>query len=188
MFDTTRPTKCSNTSRISGDVVLRASLLIFQASVGCNARCVGCISEQLEGEGVASHERMEAAASSEDMAALGARHLADAEESAPGRAMVSFGQGCEGEPLTRAHHIARAIRLMREATPRGSVNINTNGSRPKALALLVEAGLDACRVSLNSARRELYEAYYRPVDYSWESVRETLRVARSTSSLPRRRR
>jgi len=148
------------------------------ASVGCNARCVGCISEQSAGEGVASHERMDAGATSEEMGALGARHLAQAEESAPGRAMVSFGQGCEGEPLTRAHHIARAIRLMRAETPRGSININTNGSRPKALALLVEAGLDACRVSLNSARKELYESYYRPVDYSWGNVRETLRIAR----------
>jgi molybdenum cofactor biosynthesis enzyme MoaA len=92
--------------------------------------------------------------------------------------MISFGQGCEGEPLTRAHHIARAIRLIRERTSRGSININTNGSRPKAMQLLVEAGLDACRVSLNSARTELYEAYYRPVDYGLEEVRETLRIAR----------
>jgi wyosine [tRNA(Phe)-imidazoG37] synthetase (radical SAM superfamily) len=148
------------------------------ASAGCNARCVGCISEQLEGEGIASHERMKTPATSEDMAALGAHHLSRASETAPGRVMISFGQGCEGEPLTRAHHIARAIRMIRGVTPRGSININTNGSRPKALALLAEAGLDACRVSLNSARSELYEAYYRPVDYGWEQVRESLRVAR----------
>jgi pyruvate-formate lyase-activating enzyme len=148
------------------------------ASIGCNAKCVGCISEQLAGEGIASHERMDAPPTSEEMAALGAWHLATAEESAAGRAMVSFGQGCEGEPLTRAHHISSAIRLMRAQTPRGSININTNGSRPKALGLLIEAGLDACRVSLNSARAELYEAYYRPVDYSWKNVRETLRIAR----------
>jgi wyosine [tRNA(Phe)-imidazoG37] synthetase (radical SAM superfamily) len=148
------------------------------ASVGCNAKCVGCISEQLAEEGIASHERMDAPPSSEEMAALGVRHLSMAEESLAGRAMVSFGQGCEGEPLTRAHHISRAIKLMRAETRRGSININTNGSRPKALALLIEAGLDACRVSLNSARQELYEAYYRPVDYSWDSVRETLRIAR----------
>jgi pyruvate-formate lyase-activating enzyme len=148
------------------------------ASAGCNARCVGCISEQLEGEGTASHERMRSPSSAEDMAALGAQHLAHARESAPGRAMISFGQGCEGEPLTRAHHIARAIRLLRAQTSRGSININTNGSRPKAMQLLVDAGLDACRISLNSARRELYEAYYRPVDYGWAEVRETLRIAR----------
>lgn len=148
------------------------------ASVGCNARCIGCISEQIEGEGTASHERMDAAASTDEMAALGVHHLVNAEETATGRAMISFGQGCEGEPLTRAHHIAKAVKAIRSQTARGSININTNGSRPKALALLVEAGLDACRISLNSARKELYEAYYRPVDYSWESVRETLRVAK----------
>jgi molybdenum cofactor biosynthesis enzyme MoaA len=149
------------------------------ASVGCNARCIGCISEQIEGEGTASHERMDGPASTEEMAALGIHHLSTAEETATGRAMISFGQGCEGEPLTRAHHIAKAVKAIREQTDRGSININTNGSRPKALALLVDAGLDACRVSINSARKELYEAYYRPVDYSWESVRETLRIAKN---------
>jgi pyruvate-formate lyase-activating enzyme len=148
------------------------------ASVGCNAKCVGCISEQVEGEGIASHERMDGPPTSEEMAVLGIRHLRAAEESQSGRAMVSFGQGCEGEPLTRGHHIAKAIRLMRAETSRGSININTNGSRPAAMQLLVNAGLDACRVSLNSALKPLYEAYYRPVDYTWERVRETLSVAR----------
>ena len=72
--------------------------------------------------------------------------------------MVSFGQGCEGEPLTRAREIAEAIRGMRAETPRGSININTNGSLPENLALLIDAGLDACRISLNSAHAPLYEA------------------------------
>lgn len=148
------------------------------ASTGCNARCVGCISDQIEGEGIASHERMQTPPTSEEMAAIGAMHLSEADETQAGRAMVSFGQGCEGEPLTRAHHIAKTIRLIREKTPRGSINVNTNAGRPKAMKLLVEAGLDACRVSLNSARKPLYEAYYRPVDYEWEAVRETLAVVR----------
>lgn len=150
------------------------------ASTGCNSRCVGCISEKPEdSETPASHERMDGPPTAEEMAGLGARHLAAATESMAGRAMVSFGQGCEGEPLTRAVQIEKAIRLMRRETARGSININTNGSRPEALQRLIDAGLDACRISLNSARRPLYEAYYRPVDgYTWDDVRDSFRRAR----------
>jgi pyruvate-formate lyase-activating enzyme len=144
------------------------------ASSGCNARCVGCISEQPEDGPPASHQRLGRAPEAEEMARIGIAHLARA----PGRTMVSFGQGCEGEPLTRAREIAQAIRRMREITPRGSININTNGSLPENLALLIDAGLDACRISLNSAHKPLYEAYYQPVQYGWEEVEESIRLAR----------
>lgn len=144
------------------------------ASVMCNARCVGCISEQPPDGPPASHERMDDGPSAEEMAAMGAHHL----ETAEGRAMVSFGQGCEGEPLTRHRAIAQAIRLMRARTPRGSININTNGSLPHALEALFDAGLDAVRVSLNSAVKDLYEAYYQPVKYGWEEVEASIALAR----------
>jgi molybdenum cofactor biosynthesis enzyme MoaA len=108
------------------------------------------------------------------MARIGIEHLS----SAPGRTMVSFGQGCEGEPLTRHREIARAIRLMRAQTPRGSININTNGSLPEALSELIDAGLDACRISLNSAHKPLYEAYYQPIKYGWEEVAESIKLAK----------
>jgi wyosine [tRNA(Phe)-imidazoG37] synthetase (radical SAM superfamily) len=144
------------------------------ASSGCNARCVGCISEQPEEGPPASHQRLARAPEVESMARIGAAHLANA----PGRTMVSFGQGCEGEPLTRARELAEAIRRMRKATSRGSININTNGSLPENLALLIDAGLDACRISLNSAHKPLYEAYYQPVGYGWEEVEESVRLAR----------
>jgi MoaA/NifB/PqqE/SkfB family radical SAM enzyme len=92
--------------------------------------------------------------------------------------MISFGQGCEGEPLTRAHVIADAIRRMREATSRGSINVNTNGSLPESLDLLIEVGLDACRISLNSAHAPLYQAYYRPVRYGFDDVARSIRLAK----------
>jgi len=38
-------------------------------------------------------------------------------------------------------------------TPRGSININSNGSLPENLTMLIDAGLDACRISLNSAQQ-----------------------------------
>jgi MoaA/NifB/PqqE/SkfB family radical SAM enzyme len=145
------------------------------SSAACNARCVGCLSEAEEGLPPPSHERILRAPSAEEMAEVGARHLAGA----TGRAMVSFGQGCEGEPLLRWKEIARAIRLVRERTARGSIQMNTNGSLPRAVAALADAGLDAVRVSTNGASPDLYQAYYRPVKYAFEDVVESMRVARA---------
>jgi pyruvate-formate lyase-activating enzyme len=144
------------------------------ASTACNARCVGCISEQPAGGPPASHERQTAAPLWEDLAAIGGRHLAQAS----GRVMVSFGQGCEGEPLTRKDDLVRAVRAMRRSTARGSINVNTNGSLPDALEALAKVGLDAVRVSLNSAHPELYAAYYQPQGYGFEAVEASLRAAR----------
>ena len=145
------------------------------ASAACNARCVGCLSETAEGMPPSSHDRIQRAPSAEEMAEVGAEHL----ETATGRTMVSFGQGCEGEPLLRWKEIARAIRLTRERTSRGSINVNTNGSMPDALSALAGAGLDAVRISLNSASPDLYSAYYRPVNYTLADVEASMRTAKA---------
>ncbi|MEY2668922.1 MAG: hypothetical protein RJA59_1560 [Pseudomonadota bacterium] len=144
------------------------------ASAACNARCVGCLSESSDGMPPSSHDRILRAPTAEEMAEVGASHLA----TATGRTMVSFGQGCEGEPLLRWKEIARAIRLVRGRTSRGSINVNTNGSLPSALSALADAGLDAVRISLNTASPDLYEAYYRPVRYGLADVERSMRVAR----------
>jgi len=145
------------------------------ASIMCNARCVGCISDQPADGPPASHERMDDPPLAEEMARVGIFHL----ERATGRTMVSFGQGCEGEPLTRWKVIERAIRAMRAATSRGSININTNGSLTEGLDALFAAGLDAVRVSLNSANPSLYAAYYRPIGYDFADVDRSIGVARA---------
>ena len=144
------------------------------ASTGCNARCVGCISQARQGGPPSSMERIREAPLSDELAEVGGSHLSRA----TGRVMVSFGQGCEGEPLTRFKVIAAAVEAMRQKTHRGSVNINTNASRPAALEALFDAGLDALRVSLNSAHPELYAAYYKPVGYSFSDVECSLALAR----------
>lgn len=144
------------------------------ASVMCNAACVGCISDQPADGPPASHDRMEDGPAAEEMGQIGVFHL----ENAPGRTMVSFGQGCEGEPLTRWKQIAGAIHYMRQRTQRGSININTNGSLTVGLSALFDAGLDAIRVSLNSAVKDLYEAYYKPNRYGWEDVEASIALAR----------
>ena len=139
----------------------------------CNAACVGCISEQPDGVIPSPQTRLEFKPSLDEMLELAVPHL----ERAP-RAMVSFGQGCEGEPLLEADRIAEAIRAIRARTARGTLHLNTNGSRPDAVARLCDAGLDSIRVSTNSARPETYDPYYRPRTYRLDDVRETLRLAR----------
>jgi wyosine [tRNA(Phe)-imidazoG37] synthetase (radical SAM superfamily) len=144
------------------------------SSATCNAACVGCLSEQEPGMPPASHERIRRPPTAEEMAEVAAEHLSRA----TGKVMVSFGQGCEGEPLLRWKEIARAIRLVRGVTSRGSIHLNTNGSSPRALAALCDAGLDACRISLNSACEDLYDAYYRPRGYVLGEVIASMRIAK----------
>jgi MoaA/NifB/PqqE/SkfB family radical SAM enzyme len=90
--------------------------------------------------------------------------------------IISFGQGCEGEPLLMWETIEEAIREIRKHTKKGSININTNGSKPDAVEMLCKAGLDSIRVSTNSAQKHIYERYYRPNNYSFEDIIESLKV------------
>ena len=95
-------------------------------------------------------------------------------------AIVSFGQGCEGEPLLLADVIAEAARRIRQATDRGTINCNTNGSLPRRVEQIARAGLDSIRISLNSALGPTYTSYYLPRSYRWEDVREGIRVAKES--------
>lgn len=138
-------------------------------SVACNARCVGCISLQADGTFKASHDRLEEPPSPEEVAAVATAHI----RRVP-RAVVSFGQGCEGEPLLMPEVLSGSVRLIRRATSEGTINLNTNASLPEVVDELAHLGLDSMRVSLNSARHELYEAYYRPRGYVWPDVVDSM--------------
>jgi MoaA/NifB/PqqE/SkfB family radical SAM enzyme len=72
--------------------------------------------------------------------------------------------------------IKEAIIEIRKHTDKGSININSNGSNPKAVAALASVGLDSLRVSTNSARPEIYNAYYRPNNYTFQDIVESLKV------------
>lgn len=145
------------------------------SSPACNANCVGCISFQPEDETIVStQDRLTFKPTAEEIVEYTVPHL----ETAP-YPIVSFGQGCEGEPLLMWRTIREAISQIRKHTQRGSININTNGSDPQAVKALCEAGLDSIRVSTNSARRELYMPYYRPNNYDFNDIIESLRVVRS---------
>jgi pyruvate-formate lyase-activating enzyme len=140
----------------------------------CNAACLGCISEQPPETVPSPQTRLDFKPTLDEILEIAIPHL----ERAP-RAMVSFGQGCEGEPLLEAERIEEAIRAIRARTSRGALHLNTNGSKPEAVARLAAAGLDSIRVSLNGAREETYEPYYRPRTYRFADVIESLRVART---------
>jgi pyruvate-formate lyase-activating enzyme len=144
------------------------------SSARCNAACVGCLSEQEEGMPPPSQERITRPPTAEEMAEVAIHHLTTAR----GRVMVSFGQGCEGEPLLRWKEIERAIRIIRARTSRGSLHANTNGSLPGPLGALCDAGLDSVRISLNSAAPDLYAAYYRPTGYGLADVVRSIETAR----------
>jgi len=94
------------------------------------------------------------------------------------RAIASFGQGCEGEPLVNPALLLETVRLIRSRTKAGTLHLNTNASKPAAVRELIQAGLDSIRVSLCSARRRLYEAYTRPSGFSFDDVAESIRVAK----------
>jgi len=142
------------------------------ASPACNARCLGCISQQSEGTMPCSQERIAFTPSPEEIAGVALAHIQRVPDG-----VVSFGQGCEGDPLMVADTLCDAIRLIRAQTRQGTINMNTNGSLPDKMAALIEAGLDSVRISLNSVRQPCYEAYYRPKGYAWQDVLATVDLA-----------
>ena len=144
------------------------------SSPACNANCIGCISFQPQEESIVStQDRLTFKPTAEEIIEYTVPHL----ETAP-YPIVSFGQGCEGEPLLMWETIREAIIEIRKHTSKGSININTNGSKPDAVKALCNAGLDSIRVSTNSARREIYTPYYRPNNYQFEDIIDSLKVVR----------
>jgi pyruvate-formate lyase-activating enzyme len=141
-------------------------------SPACNSNCIGCISFQPESESITSpQDRLQFKPSVEEIVEFTVPHLMNAPFP-----LVSFGQGCEGEPLLMWETIRESIKEIRKHTSRGSININTNGSMPKAVRALCEAGLDSIRVSTNSLQKSWYEKYYRPNNYKFEDIIESLRI------------
>ena len=91
--------------------------------------------------------------------------------------IISFGQGCEGEPSTQAVIIIDAIKRVREQTKMGYININTNAGLTDHIRGIVDAGLDLMRVSTISALDDHYNAYYKPRAYTLKNVEKSLRYA-----------
>jgi pyruvate-formate lyase-activating enzyme len=144
-------------------------------SPACNANCIGCISFQPSDETIVStQDRLTFKPTAEEIVEFTVPHLNNAPFP-----IISFGQGCEGEPLLMWETIRASIIEIRKHTDKGSININTNGSKPDAVKALCEVGLNSIRVSTNSARKHIYEPYYRPNNYQFEDIIESLKVMRS---------
>ena len=140
----------------------------------CNSRCLGCISLQEAPECCpSSQERLTFVPTVEELCQIAVPHLQEAEN-----AIVSFGQGCAGAPILQADTICEAVRQMRRASVRGTINFTSNASIPEAVDRLAAAGVDSIRVSLNSAQERFYDAYYRPRGYAFADVVESVRRAR----------
>ncbi len=131
----------------------------------CNAACLGCLSQQLDTEIPCSQERIKFTPDPEEIAGVALEHINRVENS-----VVSFGQGCEGDPLLAAAVIEPAIRMIRAQTDQGTINMNTNGGLPDILQLLLNAGLDSIRISVNSLREDAYQAYFNPKGYVFGDV------------------
>ncbi len=145
------------------------------ASPACNANCIGCISFQpQEEEIVSTQDRLTFKPTVEEIVEFTVPHLMNAPYP-----IISFGQGCEGEPLLMWETIRDSIKEIRKHTANGSININTNGSMPKAVKALCEAGLNSIRVSTNSAQESIYTPYYRPNNYVFADIIESLKVVTS---------
>lgn len=135
----------------------------------CNARCLGCISLQESGCCKATQERIDFVPTAAEIAGVAVPHLEDADNP-----IVSYGQGCEGEPLLQGPTLAAGIKEIRNATSRGTINLNSNASLPAEVARLADTGLDSMRVSLNSAREDFYNLYYRPKGYSFQDITDSI--------------
>lgn len=143
-------------------------------STVCNANCLGCISLQTENNLCACQERIGFTPTPEEISQVSLEHISHVK-----KAVVSFGQGCEGDPLTAFNAIEPAIKIIREETDKGTINLNTNASMPDRVEKLCRAGLDSMRVSLNSVREKYYQAYFRPKSYKFSDVLKSIQAAKN---------
>jgi MoaA/NifB/PqqE/SkfB family radical SAM enzyme len=141
----------------------------------CNARCVGCISHQPGKSCSVTQPRITFVPTPEEIAEAALAHIRAVKDP-----VVSFGQGCEGEPLMVGEVLVEAVKIIRRHTSKGIINLNTNASRPRLVKQLFDAGMDSMRVSINSVQEEFYTAYYKPQGYTFKDVISSIRFAKKT--------
>lgn len=138
----------------------------------CNADCLGCISKQPAECCPSPQNRIDFVPKDSEVVELTVAHLENAPDG-----IVSFGQGCEGEPSLQKDILINAIQSARQKTAKGTININSNAGYTKAIKALTDIGLDSIRVSLFSAIAKHYHWYHRPQGYTLENVSESLKYA-----------
>jgi pyruvate-formate lyase-activating enzyme len=138
----------------------------------CNSRCLGCISLQPSECCPSPQSRISFVPSPKEIIEVALNHYEKAESP-----IISFGQGCEGDPITEAETIAKAVSVIKKKAPDLTVNFNSNCSSPEKLKMLLDAGIDSIRVSMNSANHSTYEMYYAPVNYDFNDVLKSIELA-----------
>ncbi len=108
-------------------------------SPACNANCLGCISLQPAECCPSPQERIAFRPTVEEVADLGTYHLTTAPE-----AIISFGQGCEGEPSLAADTISEAIKKIRQKTSNGQINMNSNAGYTEGIKKLLMRDWTVC--------------------------------------------
>ncbi len=149
--------------------------LAVPLSARCNASCIGCISLQRENKFPSSQQRITKSPSIRDVLGIIDYHIKNIE-----KPIISFGQGCEGEPLLEVELISKIIKTLKPSYKNATFNINTNGSLTKNLKSLIKAGLDTARVSINSAIKERYNLYFRPRGYSFNDVINSIKLLKDS--------
>lgn len=135
----------------------------------CNACCVGCISSQPSECCPSPQRRLNFVPQVAEIEEIGAEHLKSSDNG-----IISFGQGCEGEPSLQADLIRESIKRIRQQTDQGTININTNAGHTLNIKKIIDSGIDSIRVSMISPTPEVYHAYHRPKDYQMDHVIESL--------------
>jgi molybdenum cofactor biosynthesis enzyme MoaA len=138
----------------------------------CNANCLGCISKQPAECCPSPQGRIEFIPTIQEITELAVNHLETA-----GDAIISFGQGCEGEPSLQRDLLVKALQEIRKLTSKGTININSNAGYFDSIRDLVDNGLDSIRVSLFSACPGNYEWYHNPAGYQLADVKKSLQYA-----------
>lgn len=141
-------------------------------SPACNAQCLACLSYQPEGAVDSPQQRICFTPQCREITEIALAHLQQAED-----AIISFGQGCEGEPSLSYPVICEALEEIRRQTDKGILNINTNAGHSAAIRALIDHGMDSLRVSMFSPLAADYEAYHQPKDYCFADVCASLAYA-----------
>ena len=89
------------------------------------------------------------------------------------RPLLSFGQGSRGRSRSCwPTPSPRPPVSIRQATDRGTINCNTNGSLPRRVEQIARAGLDSIRISLNGAGPSVHFVLPCPAPIAGQDVRE----------------
>ncbi len=140
----------------------------------CNSRCIGCISFQPDKKCPVTQPRIGFIPSPGEIAEVAIFHIGNVKDP-----VVSFGQGCEGEPLLVGKVIEESVKIIRRKTSKGIINLNTNASKPEMVKRLFKAGLDSMRVSINSAQEKYYNRYYKPRGYRFSDILKSIKIAKN---------